>query len=44
LGLACAINKEIEEAIQALLKYRNLASLEEKVFAEELINNLSRTL
>lgn len=44
LGLAYAMNKEVEEAIQALLKYRSLASNEDKSFAEELINNLSRSI
>jgi tetratricopeptide (TPR) repeat protein len=44
LGLAYAMNKEVEEAIQALLKYRSLASSDEKAFAEELINNLSRSI
>ncbi len=44
LGLTYAANKEIEEAIEALLKYRALATLEDRMFAEEIINNISRTV
>jgi tetratricopeptide (TPR) repeat protein len=44
LGLVYAMNKEVEEAIQALLKYRSLATQEDKTFAEELIGNLSRSI
>lgn len=43
LGLTLAMNKEIEEAIQALLKYRQLADPDERGPAEELINSLTRT-
>jgi tetratricopeptide (TPR) repeat protein len=42
LGLTLAMNKEIEEAIHALLSYRNLVAPEERGQAEELISMLSR--
>jgi tetratricopeptide (TPR) repeat protein len=42
LGLTLAMNKEIEEAIQALVNYRNLVAPEERRQAEELISMLSR--
>ena len=44
LGLTYAMNREIEEAIQALLMYRKLAAPEDRNYAEELIANLSRTV
>ncbi len=44
LGLTYAMNREIEEAIQALLMYRKLAAPEDRNYAEELISNLSRTI
>ena len=44
LGLTYAMNREIEEAIQALLMYRKLAAPEDRNYAEELIANLSRTI
>lgn len=44
LALTLAMNKEVEEAIQALLNYRNIAPSEDKRQAEELINMLTRTL
>ncbi len=45
LGLTLAMNKEIEEAIQALLAYRSLVTYEEeKTQAEDLINSLSHSL
>ncbi|HZY78897.1 MAG TPA: tetratricopeptide repeat protein [Cyclobacteriaceae bacterium] len=42
LGLTLAMNKEIDEAIQALLNYRNMAAVEDKKQAEDLINMLVR--
>ena len=45
LGLTLAMNKEIEEAIRALLAYRSLVTYEEeKTQAEDLINSLSHSL
>lgn len=44
LGLTYAMNREIEEAIQALLMYRKLAAPEDRHYAEELISSLSRTI
>ncbi len=45
LGLTLAMNKEIEEAIQALLAYRSLVTYEEeKTQAEDLINSLSHSI
>jgi len=44
LALTLAMNKEVEEAIQALLNYRNIAASEDKKQAEDLINMLTRTL
>jgi tetratricopeptide (TPR) repeat protein len=44
LGLTLAMNREIDEAIQALLNYRNLAAPEDKRQAEDLIKMLTRTL
>ncbi|HEX8060402.1 MAG TPA: tetratricopeptide repeat protein [Cyclobacteriaceae bacterium] len=44
LGLTLAMNKEIDEAIQALLNYRNIVAPEDRKQAEDLINMLSRTL
>ena len=42
LGLTLAMNKEIEDAIQALVNYRNLVAPEERGQADELITMLSR--
>jgi tetratricopeptide (TPR) repeat protein len=42
LGLTLAMNKEIDEAINSLLNYRNLAAPDERGQAEELISMLSR--
>jgi tetratricopeptide (TPR) repeat protein len=42
LGLTLAMNKEIDEAIQSLLSYRNLVAPDERGQAEELISMLSR--
>lgn len=44
LALTLAMNKEIEEAIQKLVIYKKLAPAEDQSQAEELINNLSRSL
>ena len=45
LGLTLAMNKEIDEAIQSLLTYRNLVALDEdKTQVEELINSLNRSV
>lgn len=44
LGLTLAMNREIEEAVQALLNYRNIAAPEDRKQAEDLINMLTRTL
>src|SRR5689334_9525314 len=44
LGLTLAMNREIDEAIQALLNYRNVAAVEDRKQAEDLINMLTRTL
>lgn len=44
LAITLAMNKEVEEAIQKLMIYRNLVSAEDQQQADELINNLSRTL
>jgi tetratricopeptide (TPR) repeat protein len=44
LALTLAMNKEIEEAVQALLTYRDLARPEDRMQAQELIDTLSRTL
>lgn len=44
LGLTLAMNREIDEAIQALLNYRNIAPAEDRKQAEDLINTLTRTL
>ena len=45
LGLTLAMNKEVDEAIQSLLRYRNLVKLEEeKVQAENLINSLKHSI
>jgi hypothetical protein len=44
LGLTLAMNKEIDEAIQALLNYRNIAAPEDRRQAEDLVKMLSRTL
>jgi hypothetical protein len=38
------MNKEIDEAIQSLLSYRNLAGDEDQSHAEELIASLMRSL
>jgi tetratricopeptide (TPR) repeat protein len=43
LGLTLAMNKEIEEAIQSLIAYRELAP-DDRAQAEDLINMLTRTL
>lgn len=44
LALALAMNKEIPQAIEALLAYRKMAGPEEQRQAEELISALTRTL
>ncbi len=44
LGLTLAMNKEIEEAIQALLSYKRLSTQDDQHQVDELIENLSRTL
>ena len=44
LAITLAMNKEVDEAIQNLMIYRNLVSAEDQQQADELINNLSRTL
>jgi len=44
LGLTLAMNREVDEAIQALLNYRNIAAPEDRKQAEDLINMLTRTL
>ncbi len=44
LGITLAINKEIDEAIQSLLTYRNLAGEDDQSQAEELIASLMRSL
>lgn len=44
LGLTLAMNREIDEAIQALLNYRNIAPADDRKQAEDLINTLTRTL
>ncbi|HLZ17039.1 MAG TPA: tetratricopeptide repeat protein [Cyclobacteriaceae bacterium] len=43
LGLTQAMNKEIEEAIHSLKAYCKLVSVNDRVQAQELIDNLSRT-
>lgn len=44
LGLTLAMNKEIDQAIQSLLAYRSLVTLEEeRSQVEELINSLTRS-
>ena len=45
LGLTLAMNKEIEEAVQALLIYRGLVTYQEdKTQVEELINSLTHSI
>ncbi len=45
LGLTLAMNKEIEEAVQALLIYRGLVTYkEDKTQVEELINSLTHSI
>jgi tetratricopeptide (TPR) repeat protein len=44
LALTLAMNKEMEEAIQSLLTYRNLVSSDERRLAEQLIDTLTNTL
>lgn len=45
LGLTLAMNKEIDEAVQALLTYRGLVAYEEdKAQVEELISTLTRSI
>ena len=44
LGLTLAMNKEVDEAIQALLNFRNMARPEDQRQAEHLIKMLTRTL
>lgn len=44
LGLTLAMNREIDEAIQALLNFRNVAAPEDRKQAEDLIKMLTRTL
>jgi len=44
LGLILAMDKDIENAILSLMRYRKLAVPEEQGQADELINTLTRTL
>ena len=44
LALTLVMNKEVDQAIQALLNYRSLVPQEERVQAEQLINNLTHSL
>ena len=44
LGLILAMDKEIENAILSLMRYRKLAAPEEQNQADELINTLTRTI
>jgi tetratricopeptide (TPR) repeat protein len=44
LALTLAMNKEVEEAIRALLIYRDLVTQEDRRQAEDLINNLTYSL
>jgi tetratricopeptide (TPR) repeat protein len=44
LALTLVMNKEVDQAIQALLNYRNLVPQEERAQAEQLINNLTHSL
>lgn len=44
MALTLVMNKEVEEAIQSLLTYRNLVGQEERRLAEELISTLNNTL
>jgi len=44
LGLTLAMNREIEEAINSLYTYRSLVSEEDQAQADELINNLKRSI
>jgi tetratricopeptide (TPR) repeat protein len=45
LGLTLAMNKEIDEAVQALLTYRGLVTYEaDKTQVEELINSLTHSI
>ncbi len=44
LGLTLAMNREIDEAIQALLTYRNIAEPDERKQAEDLVKMLTRTM
>ena len=44
LGLTLAMNKEIENAILSLMKYRKRAAPEDKGHADELISTLTRTI
>ena len=44
LALTLVMNKEVDQAIQALLNYRSLVPHEERAQAEQLINNLTHSL
>ena len=44
LGLTLAMNKEIDQAIQALLSYKRLSTQGDQHQVDELIENLARTL
>ena len=44
LALTLVMNKEVEEAIKALLTYRDLVFQEDRNQAEQLINNLTHSL
>ncbi len=44
LGLAQAMNREIEEAVQSLLTYKRLSSQEDNGMVDELIDNLLRAV
>ena len=44
LALTLVMNKEVEEAIKALLTYRDLVAQDDRSQAEQLINNLTYSL
>lgn len=44
LGVALALDHQYEAAIKALLKYKGMASFDEKINVEELIKSLERSL
>ena len=44
LALTLVMNKEVDQAIQALLNYSSLVPHEERAQAEQLINNLTHSL